>query len=257
MPNLAVRLAAIAALGQIIRPKDVEFLADLAIQAPSPETSAARAALRLAVRRAGERDNCEAKLVAKFAGASVAERAYLLALLGEISSKPALETVAAAVRSDDPAIKDAATKALGEWGNADAAPILLEIAKTDPSPKYRTRAVRGFIRIARQFQVPAEKRFEMFQAAMELAPRDDEKNLALDILTRIPSTTGLDLAVFYARQPALRGMATAVAIEVSGTQSIRHPAAVAAALRKLLEVDRNEKIARSIEDMIGEIEAGE
>ena len=170
----AVRLAAIATLGQIISPRDVEVLADLTLKPQSPETTAARAALRLAVRRAGQRDNCEEKLAAKFAGASVADRAYLLALLGEVSSRKALEAVAAAVKSDDPAIKDAATKALGEWGNADAAPVLLEIAKTDPAAKYRTRAVRGFIRIARQFQVPPEDRLEMFRAAMELAVRDEK-----------------------------------------------------------------------------------
>jgi hypothetical protein len=243
-------------LGQIISPRDVELLADLALKSDSPETTAARAALRLTVRRAGQRDNCEEKLAAKFAGASVADRAYLLALLGEVSSRKALETVAAAVASDNPAIKDAATKALGEWGNADAAPVLLEIAKTDTAARYRTRAVRGFIRIARQFQVPAENRLEMFRAAMELAPRDEEKNLALDILTRIPSLAGLETAVSYARQPALRGMATAVAIEVSDTQAPGHPKEVAASLRKLLEIDRSEKTAGQIKGMIEEIEAG-
>ena len=256
--DLAVRLAAIAALGQIISPKDIEWLADRAMKPDdSPETTAARAALRLAVRRAGERDSCEEKLAAKFAGASVANQAYLLALLGEVSSKKALETVAAAVKSPKAAIKDAATKALGEWGNAAAAPVLLEIAKTDPEPKYRTRAVHGYIRIARQFQVPAEKRLEMFRAAMELAPRDDERNLALDILTRIPSPTALDLAVFYAQEPALRGMASAVAIEISDTQVVRHPKEVAASLRKLLETNPSENIASGAKGLIEECESGE
>ena len=104
----------------------------------------------------------------------------------------------AGAKSSDPAIKDAATRVLGEWVNTDAAPALLEIAKNDPDTKYQIRALRGYIRIARQLEIPwweqsnaGETKLAMFHTAMEVAKRNEEKRLALDILTRIPSPTTL------------------------------------------------------------------
>ena len=40
---------------------------------------------------------------------------------------------------------------LGEWMTVDAAPVLLDLAKTAPEEKYQIRALRGYIRLARQF----------------------------------------------------------------------------------------------------------
>ena len=45
----------------------------------------------------------------------------------------------------------------------DAAPVLLDLAKTAPSDKYQVRALRGYIRLARQFAMPDEQRAEMCQ----------------------------------------------------------------------------------------------
>ena len=95
-----------------------------------------------------DRDAAAAKLAAHVKGASAANQTYLLELIGRISGRKALETVRIAAKSNDPAVKDAATKVLGEWVNADAAAALLEIAKHDPDAKYQVRALRGYIRIA-------------------------------------------------------------------------------------------------------------
>jgi len=79
----------------------------------------------------------------------------LFGVLGKVSGKNALKAVVmSGAMSGDPAVKDAATKVLGEWVNTDAAPALLEIAKHDPDVKYQIRAMRGYIRIARQLENP-------------------------------------------------------------------------------------------------------
>ena len=86
--------------------------------------------------------------------APAANQSYLLDLLGKVSGPNALAAVVAGAKSADPALKDAATRVLGEWLNADAAPALLDIAQHDPETKYQVRALRGYIRIARQLDVP-------------------------------------------------------------------------------------------------------
>ena len=233
--DASVKLTAIVALGQLIELKDLDLLTSRALAgANEQEIAAAQAALRTAALRMGDRDGCAAKLAANLKGASAANRDYLLELLGKVSGSKALETVVAASQSDDATLKEAATKVLGEWVNADAAPALLEIAKTDKDAKYQLRALRGYIRIARQLQLPAETRLAMFRTAVEVAKRDDEKKIALDILTRIPSPTTLELAVAYLDQPKLKDAAADAAVKIAAKVAKR-PKEVAAAMQKILD----------------------
>ncbi len=151
--NEPVRLAAIAAFGRLAELQDLDVLAGKALATGSPaETAAAQTALKMAALRMSDRDGCAAKLAGALAGTPAANQKYLLELLGRVGGQKALEAVVAGVKSSDPAIKDAATRVLGEWLSADAAPALLEIVKSDADAKYQTRALRGYIRIARQLQ---------------------------------------------------------------------------------------------------------
>ncbi|MCY2990369.1 MAG: HEAT repeat domain-containing protein [Planctomycetota bacterium] len=231
----SVKLTAIVALGQLIELKDFDLLTSRALAgANEKEIAAAQAALRTAAMRMGDRDGCAAKLAASLKTASAANREYLLELLGKVSGQKALEIVVGASQSDDAALKEAATKVLGEWVNADAAPALLDIAKTDKEAKYQVRALRGYIRIARQLQLPTETRFAMFRTAMEVARRDDEKKIALDILTRIPSPATLELAVSYLDQQKLKAAAADAAVKIAAKVS-KNPKAVAAAMQKVVD----------------------
>jgi hypothetical protein len=54
-----------------------------------------------------------------------------------------LTIVAGIARGARPEIQDAATRALGNWMSVDAAPVLLDLAKTLRDAKLKTRALRG------------------------------------------------------------------------------------------------------------------
>jgi hypothetical protein len=95
----------------------------------------------------------------------------------------------------------------------------------------------------------------MFRTVMEIAQRTEEKVLALDLLTRIPSPTTLDLAVSYAADPALRGMATGVAVEISDIVIGREPKAVAQAMRRLLDSGNANGVADHARQFIEDSEA--
>jgi hypothetical protein len=239
----AVRLAALAAMAQLVDVASLDLLIDKALAADGnpAEIAAARTALQTATQRTGDRDGCAAKVAARLDGASAANQSYLLELLGKVSGAKALAAVVAAATSSDPATKDAATRVLGEWVNADAAPALLEIAKNDSDTKYQIRALRGYIRIARQLEIPwwietnvEETKLAMFDKAMTVARRNEEKRLALDILTRIPSTTTLDRAAARLNEPAIRDAAADAAVKIADKLVGDEPKAVAAAMQKVI-----------------------
>ena len=232
----AVRLAAIHAIGQLIALKDLGLLTTRALAGANPaETAAAQRALQMAALRMGDREGCAARIADCLKGASAANQEFLLELLGKISGAKALQTVVAGAKSGDATIKDAATRVLGNWVNADAAPALLEIARSDPDAKYQVRALRGYIRIARQLQLPAPQRLAMFRTAMEVAKRNDEKQIALDILTRIPSAQTLQLAVAHLGERGLKGAAAQAAVKIAPKLAASDAKAVADAMQKVVD----------------------
>ncbi len=140
-PSEPVRLAAIEALGQLVSLSDLDLLTSRAFgEGSRAEHAAARDALRTAALRMGDREGCAAKLAAALKGNTPGNQEYLLELLGRLGGRKALETVVANSQLDDAVLKDIATRVLGEWPDAEAAPALLEIAQGDPDVKYRLRA---------------------------------------------------------------------------------------------------------------------
>jgi HEAT repeat protein len=232
----AVRAAAMTAMGQLIELKDLQFLIGRALAgATAEEATAAQNALKIAALRMADREGCAAKLAEALKGATGANQAYLFDLLVKVSGPKALETVVVAARAQDLDTKEAATRALGEWVNADAAPALLEMAKSETDAKYQIRALRGYIRIARQLQLPDPARLAMFRTAMTVATRPDEKRLTLDILTRIPSPETLGVATEYLGNSVLRKAAADAAVKIAVKQLNVAPKAVAAAMQKVVD----------------------
>lgn len=214
-PDKSVRTAALAALGATIGQKD---LAVLISQVVSPkqadQADAAHQALLAACVRMPDREACAAELAAAMQRAPTETKTKLLEVLGAMGGKKSLDTIAAAMKSNSDELQDAGSRLLGEWMSVDAAPVLLDLAKSS-STKYQIRALRGYIRLARQFQVPDPERAEMCQKALDAAMRPDEQKLVMVVLERYPSADTLRVAVKAGRVAALKSDANRVALAIA------------------------------------------
>ncbi len=192
-----VRAAALTALGETVADNELSVLVSQVV-APkhSNDAAVAEQALKAASIRMPDREACAAELAAALEHTSaVPTKGSLLEILAAVAGTKALEVVDAAAKSSDPRLQDISSRLLGEWMTEDAAPVLLDLAKTAPEDKIRTRALRGYIRIARQFDLPIKQRAEMCRNAFEAAHETAEKKLVLEVLKRHPSTETLDLAI--------------------------------------------------------------
>ncbi len=215
-PDGATRIAAITALGEFIELGDLPVLISRATNPQkAEEADAALAALRVACARMPDREACAEKIAAVLPQSSAPAKRNLLKILSVTGGTKALQAVAAAAKDADPEIRDTAGRLLGEWSTADAAPPLLDLAKTAAEKKYRIRAMRGYLRIARQFALPAEQRIEMCRAALATATRAEEQKMALDVLARYPSIGMLRIAVEAGKNPSLKSDAVRVAILIA------------------------------------------
>ncbi len=192
--DAATRQAAIRALGRTAALENLPGLIDLAVDSiGSDDFPTVGAAMKSACVRMPQED-CAEKLATAMTGAPTAARVFLLEQLAVVGGTKALETVVAAAKSNDDAMQDAATRLLGEWLAADAAPAMLDLAKTLTNNKYKIRALRGYIRIARQLSMTTDERMEVCRNALAIADRNDEKALVLEVLRRYPAPAGLQMA---------------------------------------------------------------
>lgn len=249
-----IRLAAIHALGMTADAAELDaLLKPLLAPRDEAEAEAAKTALLLACPRMADPDATAAKLLGAMPGATASGKAALLEILGALGGKRALEGVAAAARGGDDALADAATAVLGQWMSPEAATALIDLARRGPE-KYRVRALRGYLRIARQLNVPIDQRMAMCRTALEVAQRDAEKKLALEVLGRYPAVEGLRLAVAQLGAEAVRAEAATAAVAIAEKLARAEPAAVADAMRAVATANVPPELAARAKAVLAQVE---
>jgi len=211
-----VRTAALTALGETVALKRLSVLVSQAVAPKHAEDApAAQQALKAASIRMPDREACAEELALALASSPNATKSLLLEILSDVGGTKALQTLGAAAKSSDPEQQDTASRLLGKWNGVDAAPVLLDLAKTAPAEKYQVRALRGYIGLARKFAMPEPDRVGMCQKAMDASSQSAEQKLVLDVLTLHPSVEGLTLAIKTMNVPALKGDATRATLVIA------------------------------------------
>jgi hypothetical protein len=249
--DAATRLAAIAALGSTIAPKDFSsLLKRLMAGGSAEETAAAQRALRAACSRRPDKQACADALVASLAGVSAETSQFLLELLGTVGGPTALKAVATAAKNPDERIQDTATRVLGDWQTSDVAPVLLEVAEKATNPKFRVRALRGYLRVARQMDVPHSQRLAICRKGFELAERDEERKLAIETLSRCAAPEALQMAMAHLHTPQFTITAAASAVTIGEMTVVAHPQAVAAAMREVITATTDKNLLHRANDLL-------
>ena len=160
--------------------------------------------------RATDREAAATQLAAALPKAAEPVQARILKTLADVGGETSLGAVAAAARSDSESLRDAAFQVLGQWKSVDAAPVLIDLQTSGSDERLKSRAIRAYIRIARQFDMSAEHRAEMCRTVLEAAARDADKRLVLEVILRYPSDEMRAIAQEASKIPALRDEAMLV-----------------------------------------------
>ena len=219
-----VRSAALIALGETVSLKNLPVLITQAISPKNADDAAtAQQALKSASVRMPDREACATELTAAFDKAPAASKILLLDILGDVGGEKALKTLGTAAKSNSPQLQDAGSRVLGKWASLDAAPVLLDLAKTAPAAQFRNRALKGYISLARRFAMPDEQRADMCQKAFDLCKETTEQKLILDVCRIHPSVETLKLSIKFMKVPELKEDATQTTLLVAqklGTKGV-------------------------------------
>ncbi len=238
-----VRAAALTALGSTVGAQDLSKLITRVVKPLKPEdTEAAKKALLTACVRMPDREACAKELVGAMVQAPLAAKVTFIEILGAMGGPQALGALSAAAKEGNPELKETASRLLGEWMTTDAGPVLLDVAKKVSEEKYKIRALRGYIRIAKQIEVRGDERVDMCRKALEVCQRDEEKTLVLEVLELNPAAQSLSLAVSLVKQASLKDKAGSVAVAIAEKVVGSDPAAVADAMKQVIAAGGNPEV---------------
>jgi HEAT repeat protein len=161
---------------------------------------------------------------AALASADGSEMPNYLPLLGRLGGPKCLEMIQPELTSTDPAIREAAVRALCNWPNADVAPKLLELATKAENQTFRLWALRAYIRVVTlPTDRPALETLKMLQLAMKLADGVDEQRLAIERASTIRLMETVMWIAPYLDDPQLCQSACTSIVELAHHRFLRHP----------------------------------
>jgi hypothetical protein len=250
-----VRRAAWKALASLAQAADCQEIIERmqALDAAAERRGAQTALVNLA--RSNE--DCAAKLLAALTRATGPARAAFLQLTPELATPAALQAVQDELNSADPALRDAALRALCAWPTAAALETLFELSAQPEPPAAQVLALRGLARLLGQdLGMNAAERVAKLERAMALCQRVDERKLLLAAAANLRQDAVLDAFVLPAFQdPELNEEAAAAVVKLTCARDTKDNGmtsnAARIALNKVLAVSGNDELKKQATEQLG------
>jgi HEAT repeat protein len=245
-----VRPAALVRIGELGGPSEVPALLDLLPKLNTPrDLDAAETALAALCAKSDRPQACAEQLTARMSQAQPPQKSALLRVLSTVGGTSALAAVRSAVNDPNPEVHSTAIRALGSWRTADAAPHLLELARTAQNPTDRTLSLRSYLGLAANTEFPADQRLTMVRQSTDLARQTEEKRLLLAALGGINSPEAVALIAPYLEDNETKEEASAAIIGISerllkGKQNTQAAPKLVEPLERTAKATSNEEMAK-------------
>lgn len=232
--NAEVKSAAVRSYAELAGEAELAGLLDKLVKATNAaEISALEKALASICGDAKQAQACVPQLIAALAKASPEAKQALLNTLRVAGGADALKAVRGAVADSNKDVHTAAIRAISEWKTADAAPVLLELAKTSTTPVDKILSLRGYLGMAARKDMAADAKLAICREAAPMIQRNEEKLLLLAALSNLTNAESLNLIVAYLDEPAVKREAVATVMAIAEKRAAnQHVAITRAALEK-------------------------
>ena len=219
-PAAEIRLAAVAALGDLASADSARALLDWSIGATdeAEQSRALRSLVNVILREpAGDARGQLLFAAVESAKSDVAQR--LLPALQRLGGRRSAETAATVALRDDLPLAAAATALLGRWPDASALPALATVAEKALAPATRDAARSAVLRHFERQRDPWSAEFTgVVKRLLAVAPAADRPAL-VRLLHRADDSAALELARSLASDAALAPTATIAADVIRANQA--------------------------------------
>jgi HEAT repeat protein len=257
-PDGGLRLAAIRSYADLAGASGLgSLLAQVLTAAEPAEIDALEKALGAVCAVAEQPQECGKQLAEALPKAGAVAKPAILRTLRLSGGPAALAAVRGAVGDPEKEVHNAAIRVLSEWKSADAAPMLLYLAQNSTQPVDKILCLRGYLGMATQPALPLPQKLTICRESAKLIERDDEKRLLLGALASAADAAGLDLAVVYLDDAAVKREAVATVMAIAEKRPAgQHVALARAALDKVVQVAAdNPPLVQRAQELLKAIEA--
>ncbi|MCY3017978.1 MAG: hypothetical protein NTW87_02960, partial [Planctomycetota bacterium] len=179
----------------------------------------------------------------------------LLGVLGRVGGKNSLEALRAGLKDKDEKVVDASLRAMAKsWPDAACLDDLLNMAKTAATDVHKIVALQGYVRVA---GLPsgrsAADTLKLYQAAMEVAKRPEERKSVLAGLGDVKSAAALEIVAGCLADEAVKGEAEAAAVKIAKEIWQQQMAAVEPVMTKVVEGTKNNNVKKDARDVLNQI----
>ena len=148
------------------------------------------------------------------------EKGTILGLLAREGGDAALSAVRGALIDPDPAVREAATRALAEWPDARPTPDLLAVARGEDEERLRLIALRGAVRLVdRDARLPAASKLAWYDEGMRIAWRAEERHQILASMQQVKDLAALRRTAQWLDDPATATQAATAALRIAAELS--------------------------------------
>ena len=235
-PDRRIRIAAIEALGKTGETQDLaNLVAILLNRNDAEELSEVENAVKTLCGKFENKQACAERLLAVLPQANTESKCALLRLLRVSGGADALQAVRAATKDTNPQTQETAIRTLCEWPTADAAPDLLDMAKTSSEPSRKIGALRGYINLVRDQNLSTKNKIAMSREAAALVQRDEEKKQLLGVLGKVSAIESLSLAMAHLNNSAIKDEVCIAVVAICENIVKQNPGKVIDALNKVMQ----------------------
>jgi HEAT repeat protein len=237
-----IRGGSLQALALLAGPGQLPDLVQLVVQAATDEVRAEAAdALSSACQRIESRSgHCDTQaLVGALRSGTLAARLALLPVCSGLPEAPVRQAVRAALQDHEPAVREAALRALCDTRDGELLADLLQAAGGAGDAKARLLAIRGCVRLATQeegVKLSNKQKLAALKQILDKPLEAPEKRLVLSGLGQIQDRQALALASAMLDDAEVRAEAAQAVLLIAQSIAAVQPEESAAALTKVLAV---------------------
>jgi HEAT repeat protein len=250
-----VRVAAFKALGKLLPPAELPALIELMIRQDAAAIGPAEKAVVAVARRGSNPDDCAAAVLEPLASQQpVPTRCTLVRVLGGIGGPKALDATCAAMKHEDPAVRDTAMRTLANWPDARAVDVLLSIFKSTADPGYRGLALAGFTRLLGADQRAGDDKVKLLAELMPAMKDTAERKQLLAAMADVPDAGALTLIdQTLAADASVRSEADLAKLKVARAIAGSNPDVALPTARSLMKEAAGENIRKEAAKIVRQL----
>ena len=247
-----VRREATRALGVLAGKSDLGALVNLAAKAREPDDrSALLEAVAKAFLRVEDKDACAEAVLTQLGAAPADARPTLMRLLGKSGAPGAIQKVREASKDADPAIRDAAVRALSEWPDASAAEDLLELVAAADNPTHKGLALEGYLRMAGTSEDPTAMHLRVLKRVEQV---EDKRAVLAGLGLTSDAPEALQLALGYLEDQPLQATAGLAALRIAHRLRQQNEPLARTALQKVLAAVEHEDVHQRAQEVLNDLD---